>query len=320
MSPKLRKRRSSVEPTLRQRLFRCFLWVGLVGVIIFSVFGSLHIRKHVVGEPRYEYANWQIEFVALPTWVTPEIRNKLEGVDLSDEETNLTLFDRGVLDLVKARFEASPWVRSVEGIALSYPTATVAGVIGVDLRLRRPLALVKHEGLHYLVDRGGRRLGSPYREAPSAWFGVPTIVGARAVAPPAEGEEWEDPDVSHGLTVAAILRDDGILDEFADRPIEAVDVANLEGRLRPGDVEIALLWQEARLTWGRSPLSSAPTTVGVEQILHNLRRVLGQPHRFAGYREIHTHRRNLTGLRRAGARPQVDAQTAWPVPSSGPIN
>jgi hypothetical protein len=258
------------------------------------------VRDRVREDPRFCLGSWSIALGALPEWVTPEIRSELERIDLGGEEGSPSLFDGGALDRVKERLERSPWVREVSRIRLRYPTFEAAGVIDVELILRVPVALVEHGGLYYLADREGTRLGNPYREAPTVWFGVPAVVCIPAAGQlPDAGGRWTSRDVLQGLEVAKVLHESGIPREFPSRRIDSIDLSNLHGRKDPRKSEIVLWSGSLRLTWGRSPISSGARSVSVKDILANLRDVLASPDSWAHYVEIHLNRPqgNVTGVR-----------------------
>ena len=302
-----RKAKRDVEPAWRAPL----LWAARVALVIaigVAVWGSFRIRSHVRGDSRFAMAEWSIQFGKLPDWVTPEIRDDLEDVDLGALVGDGTLFDAGVLDVVREGIEVSPWVRKVDKIDLAYPTAKQRGALLLELTLARPVALVDTGGLFYLTDRDGRRLGEPYDTPPNDWFGVPTIVGLGIrAAVPEVGQPWESHVILNGVHVAVELYDRGIHEEFPTQPIEAIDVSNVDGRLTPHASEIVLIWRGRRLTWGRAPLNRMARTTSVDQVVENLRRVLERPTDFDAY-EIHLHRRRMTAIREASARrPAADA-------------
>ncbi len=289
--------------------------IGVTGLTIFGTWASVRVRDHVRQDPRYSITSWRLELVELPAWVTPEIKAELESLALVDpalgdpalgdslgedaEPGPLTLFDRGVLSGVRQQLERSPWVHRLVNIRLVYPTAGRRGSLQVELSLRRPMALVEYAGLYYLTDRRGRRLGAPYSYAPTEWFGIPRISGGDTSIEeiPQPGERWDSLPVQNGLWVASYLFDEEVLDAFAARPIEAIDVVNVGGCVRPRQSEIVLLWEGRRLTWGQAPLSDAPRTVSLETTLENLREVMRRPRAFEAYAEINLHREIMTGVR-----------------------
>ncbi len=303
---------------------RILLAVLAVASVIAAVWGSVEVRRHVGSQPRYSIEDWQVGLSELPDWVTPEIQSQVESTDLSG--VGLTLFNRGVLDVVRERFETNAWVERVESVDVVYPTAQKKGALLLEVELRRPAALVDVEGSFYLIDAEGRRVGDAYADAPTDWFGVPAITHASATAarvPPA-GEHWSDYDVLSGLAVAKILSEHGFLGRFLDHPIERIDVGNVDGRRDPSRSEVALYWQGCRVAWGRSPLSIAPRTIGDDRVLQHLRYIVARPERFGEYAEIHLHRLEMTGVRRQPRRTfdtsEDGGNTAAPVPSSGPLH
>ena len=224
-------------------------------------------------------------------------------MDLQLEGERLSLFDKGVLNKIKARMEATPWVEKVTRIHVGYPTLQEPGVLEMELQLRRPVALVEHGGLYYLADRTVRRLGSPYRTAPRDWFGVPAITGLQSPGVlPGPGERWPSRDVEQGVEVARILHENGIRREFPNQPVHTIDLSNLHGRLNPRDSEITLWVGRQRLAWGRSPLSAGARTATTKDIVQNLRTVLSHPETYEDWSLIHLYRKPdaMTGIRERG--------------------
>jgi hypothetical protein len=272
----------------------------LACALILGVIGSIAIRREVVGDGRFRLNTWHLELGDLPAWVTPDIRREIEGVQALPPERDWSLFRPGVLAEVRDEILRSPWIASVGRIDARYPTFDAPGVLGIQLLLRKPVALVEHAGLFYLADADGRRLGAPYQEPPCDWFGVPAIVGLAAPGDlPEPGEAWAARDVHQGLEVARVLIDNGILADYPQRPIQAIDLSNLHGRLSPRESEIVLRCGGQRLTWGRSRLSAGARTATVPQLIANLRHVLSHPDAYRDWSVIHLHRSgdSLTGIR-----------------------
>ncbi len=140
--------------------------------------------------------------------------------------------------------------------------------------------------------------GNAYDYAPTEWFGIPRISGGEAsiVHVPGPGERWDSIHVANGIWVANYLHNHKVIEEFADRPIEVIDVSNVGGRDRRTESEIVLIWAGRRLTWGRAPLSDVPRTVSLESVVQNLRRVLREPQVYGAYAEINIHREEMTGI------------------------
>ena len=278
-------------------------WAVRIGVLLFLcglVWTSAEVRNRVLRDHRFFLDTWRIDLTSLPGWVTPEIREEIDAITLTATAARLNVFDRGVLKQVKAVVESSPWVERVLDARLRYPHLENPGSLELTLLLRHPVALVEHEGLYYLVDAKGVRLGSPYRECPSEWFKVPAITGLRSPGPvPAEGERWASRDVAQGIEVARLLSESGVFRDFPERPVRAIDLSNLHGHLDVHESEVALWVGRQKIGFGRSPLSAGANTVPVPTLLANLRYVLAHEDEYGGYSKIDLHRRTdlITGVR-----------------------
>lgn len=293
-----KSRRSSRAPAASPGKWA--LRAGALLAAAVAAWGSFEVKRRVDADERFRLEAWRVETGDLPEWVTPEIQGQIEAAFRSGPEAGWNLLAPGVLRNVRAAFESSPWVEEVSGMRLEYPVRESPGVVAMNLRLRRPVALVEHGNHYYLADAEGRRLGEPYREPPGTWFGVPTVMGLAAPGPePVAGERWASRDVEQGIEVARVLFESGILREFPELPIHAIDLSNLHGRRDRRESEIVLWRGSQRLAWGRSPISAAPRTVSVPELVANLRFVLSHPETYGGYALIHLHRKqeDLTGVR-----------------------
>jgi hypothetical protein len=262
--------------------------------------GSYFVRDTVRRDPRLRFDNWRLTLDSPPAWVSPEIAAEIESIGLESPGAPQTVLDRGALDWIRSRVEASPWVRTVRDLEFRYPCREGPGELGADLALRRPVAALRHGAYFYLADSEARRLGSPYHEAPVAWFRIVELVGLEDPGElPLPGGRWANRDVWQGVEVARILRESGVLDEPSAVPITAVDLSNLHGRLSPSESEVSLVRGRQRLLWGRSPISTGARTATVAEILSRLRDVLSQPDLYDRYAVIHLHRGGgqITGVR-----------------------
>jgi hypothetical protein len=265
-----------------------------------ALLGSLEVRRRVHSDERNRLETWRIEIGELPGWVTADIRAEIESAPPRGPDETWNLLDRGVLRRVLAAFERSPWIRKAEAARIEFPTRGEPGSLSLALELRRPVALIEHARLYYLAGPEGHRLGQPYSEPPTAWFGIPAVVGVEAPGPvPEPGAAWASRDIQQGIEVARILFEWRVIRDFPDRPVHVIDLSNLHGRREPRESEIVLWCGSQRLAWGRSPISAGPRTVTVPEIVANLRHVLSHPETYGGYALIHLHRRreDLTGVR-----------------------
>jgi hypothetical protein len=257
------------------------------------------MRRQVIESERYYLGSWCLQIGDLPTWVTPEIRDEVLGFWDPLAAERLSVFQPGVLARVRAAVAASPWVRRVEGLEFAHPTRTQPGAVSMRLSLRTPAVLVKRGRDSYLTDAEGVRLGEPYDEAAAGWFRVPLIVGtAGTEPPPLPGEVWQARDVLEGVAVARVLHASGVLVQFPERPIESIDVSNIDGRRSAAASEILLSCGGQTLSWGRSPLSTRGRTLSVPKLIENLRTVLSDP-RYWTYDVVALHHEQLVAERRS---------------------
>jgi hypothetical protein len=275
---------------------------GLLALLLLSavVWGSLEVRRRVHGDERHRLETWRIEIGDLPGWVTPDIRAEIEAGPAAGPTESWNLLEPGVLRRVQEAFEMSPWIRRAVAGGIRFPTSAEPGSLSVSLELRRPVAIIEHGRLYYLACAEGKRLGEPYSEPPSSWFGVPVVLGSAPAGPvPEPGSTWASRDVQQGIEVARILFESRVIEDFPERPVHAIDLSNLHGRQNPRESEIVLWCGRQRLAWGRSPISAGPRTVPVPDVVANLRYVLSHPDVYGGYALIHLHRQreDLTGVR-----------------------
>lgn len=299
--PRKRRRRISGKTlSFSGKTLRLATGALFVLFAVLVIVGSVKVRQSLWSDERFHLANWQLDVGELPDWVTPDIRDELVGVRLCAGNERLSLFEAGVLDRVKTALEELSWTAVVKTLGIRYPSGEESGSVLLELQLRRPVAVVEHAGLYYLSDATGMRLGYPYASSPSEWFAVPEIVGLREMGDiPGEGERWISRDLKQGFEVARILMEQQIHVDFPRRPIQAIDLKNLHGRIAPLESEIVLWCGGQQLAWGRSPISAGARTVSVPQLIANLRYVLSYPETFGGLALIHLHRKpeRLTGRR-----------------------
>ncbi|HLU47432.1 MAG TPA: hypothetical protein VK116_05085 [Planctomycetota bacterium] len=273
------------SPETRALVARVSLSVIGVVALVLGVWGSLRIREAARSDDRFQIGGWELSVDSFPKWVTPEIQGELARLPL-ELEGRSSLFERGVLVDVREALSRSPWVERVEDVELSYPTTEAPGRIQARLVLREPVAMVAAGGDLYLADAEGRRLGAPYidsgswRESAARWFHVPIIRGSRDLREiPVEGDKFLARDVIEGIGVAREIHRAGIHVEYPHWPIEAIDVANIGGRVQPYSGDIVLICDGRQLVWGRSPLSRESRTLPVSEVIENLRYVLHNMHR-----------------------------------------
>ena len=269
-----------------------------VGGVVAVAWASVEVERYVRRDERLWVQNWNLTFAETPSWVTPEIRDELSSIQLADPEIELTVLDPGVVDRIVSRLESCAWVHGVDDIRLVYPTSKDPGTLEVSLWLREPVLLVQKNSLYYLTDAAARRLGAGYEDPPTEWFGVPLLIGLEGVGElPAEGAAWPSQDVRQGVEVARHLHESGVLRQFPEEKIDAIDLSNLHGVLQREESEISLWWGDRKLGWGRTEISAGEQTISTDEVIRNLRYVLSNADFYRGYGVIHLYRRVMTGVR-----------------------
>ncbi|HUU42962.1 MAG TPA: cell division protein FtsQ/DivIB, partial [Planctomycetota bacterium] len=165
---------------------------------------------------------------------------------LPDLPRRFSIMSPGVCERVARAFEKNPWVDEVISVRKVYPNR-----IHVTLRLRRPVAGVRHGGRTYLVDGDGRRLGAGKTAWPDGTEALPVIVST-AKTLPESGEVWPDDGVQAGAAVARTLLSNR--DEIRTR-FQQIDVRRVGSATYYKEGEILLVThQGTSVRWGRSPL------------------------------------------------------------------
>lgn len=245
-----------------------------------GTWGILEIKERMESCELFFLGEWELDFHDFPGWMTPEIIAEIRSIDFCGSGERISLFEKGALVRFRERLLAVEWIRSVGEIRLEYPTSTERGSIRAMIAYRRPAAIIHVGDAFYLAAGDGMRLGGTYCPEGGGrslrdWFNVPVITGVgHPAAVPERGRYWSDRGVLEGLEVARALDRAGIHETFRDRPIERIDVSNLDGRLRPGENEVELHSAGLILEWGRSPGSKNSRTLDVAGVLDNLRYVL----------------------------------------------
>ena len=153
----------------------------------------------------------------------------------------------------------------------------LCGGIELDLVLRSPVALIACGDQLAVADDAAVRLGRSVDADWSRRIRLPIVRGGETRGPrpiPQAGLAWEDSDVREGISVARVLLEGRIPDEFPSLPPITIDVSNVAERARPEESEISLIVGGLRLEWGRSPISRGARTMSAPEIIANLRTVL----------------------------------------------
>lgn len=298
---------------LWRRIRPVLLRIGLVVALAAATFGSLEVKRHVERDPRFQLRHWELRLGEFPTWVTPEVRDRVLGPAAAEESLpeappgdgpgtagtvagllgrdalEGTIFRAGLLADLRQRLERNPWIRSVHHLRLNYPGTTreggvVSGGLELELELRRPIAGIRFAGQYYLSDAEGVCPGRPFDEAAFQALQIPTILGGEDLlrqSPPRAGERWQRPEILEGIEVARVLFQERINERFPHNPVVAIDISNVGGRLRPRGSEIILhaYGVDVPLAWGRSPIARGARISPVSEVIAKLETVLAEPAR-----------------------------------------
>ena len=255
---------------------RAFLVAGVLRVCVFGFLAVvlylllLEMRTYVQNMEVFRLNTKNLRLVSFPDWADEEVtRAIVSPPGLPDE---FSLLDDGICTRLAGVFEQCPWVDRVYAVERHYPNA-----MNLKMTLRRPAAFVRYGDRLYLVDEKGVRLPSEFRSWPDQVYRLPYIKNARGAVPPV-GKSWQDEGVAAGSSVAGrILSFKETLKRAGqDFPvdIEAIDVANIGGKVNKTTSEIVLLTRKGtKIYWGRSPLKWTPGELQAALKLHNLAEV-----------------------------------------------
>jgi len=174
--------------------------------------------------------------------------------------------DKDLCKTIGEQMMRSGWVSSVDRVAKK-----TDGTILISCQYRRPVVMVQIDGMYVAADQKGHRLPGLYPDVNGAGWIRLVGVGSQE---PVVGKRFTADDALAGIELAALLAQQS----FAER-IDAVDVSNLEGRLRPGGYHIRVLTRgETVFNWG-SPIGEEFDENSVEQKLRLMHRqfVAGLP-------------------------------------------
>jgi len=228
-----------------QTVLRVLLAVVLV---VSGYLLAVQMKEYLMGLERFQVSPASINFLSLPSWVTPEIRAEIAQVPGLPER--FSILEPGLAGRVARAYRLNPWVSEVTLVERRFPNRLKVGLV-----LRRPVAVVRYRGSYFLADAKGVRLPLRFRSWPQPGYRLLIVIGATEPPPPS-GTAWQDEAVRAGCAVAELLRTRGL-----DRALQitAVDASNLEGRIRRDQPDIVLhTASRMRIFWGRSPLRWRP--------------------------------------------------------------
>ena len=109
--------------------------IFLLGLIAGATWGSLVVKEAVSSNPRFQLANWTLEFGEFPDWVTPEIATEIETIQMQalhgSDSTNQSVLSRGILAEIREELLQNSWIAAIPNIQLLYPGMGGGGVLCV---------------------------------------------------------------------------------------------------------------------------------------------------------------------------------------------
>ena len=202
------------------------------------------LRSYVANLDCYQVDASTLTPKVLPSWAGPAVRQDLSV--LPGIPRRFSIMSPAICECVAAAFARNPWVDQVLSVRKIYPHRIL-----VELKLRRPVAVVLMNQKYYLVDDAGRRLSRPIDKWPQAPGGLPVLFVSTELLPD-PGDQWHNRGVKAGAAVARTLIDnrDKLMTRFV-----AIDATNIDGRRSAVFPDILLITDKGTVVkWGRSPL------------------------------------------------------------------
>jgi len=243
-----------------------FFKVLIAGLVVAGGWMFLSMaRDKAVTLGDFQVSSSTLELVSKPDWVRGPIELQLKT--LPAPAASVSLLDSDATRRVASNIAANPWVKEVKSVVRDFPNRVRAQV-----RLRDPAAFVLYGGKFYLVDTDGVRLPGEYAKMSESGLDLLMIVYVRTL-PPAPGKIWDDPAVTEGAKVAAVLKQHQ--DVLKAARIDAIDTSNITGRRTPKESEITLLTADhTQIYWGRTGGRAGATELTPDKKIENLIAVL----------------------------------------------
>jgi hypothetical protein len=192
------------------------------------------------------------------TWLPIEVRDELLALAHAELERSPDPFSAQGLRGVGHALRRTGWFESIRAV-----TREAGGVVRVDAAWRDPAAVVRCEGIDYVVAKGGEVLPVAYQRGGS---GRMAILGA-SLTPPKSGGRivtggvWPGTDVRAGLELLRTISNKPWRDQ-----VVAVDVTEY---LSKRTLALVTRWN-GRIAWGGAPGESRPGEASTEAKLVRL--------------------------------------------------
>ncbi len=222
-------------------------------------------RDQAVKLDDFQISTGCIDLASKPSWVKGVVETQIKTVP--EGAGSVSLLDSSATTKIASTLAANPWVKEVKSVVRQFPNRVRA-----EVALRDPAAFVLRSGKFYVIASDGTRLPGEYSSITEPGLDLPMIVYVRSM-PPAAGKIWDDPAVTEGAKVAAVLRKHPDVAKAAR--IMAIDTSNIGGRRTPRESEITLLTHDrTQIFWGRGVDYPGGTELSPERKMAGLKAVL----------------------------------------------
>jgi hypothetical protein len=233
----------------------------------------MHWLPDLDGRSEFRVRSADIATNELPQSVPDDLVQQV--IDLAGLPEELSLLDDGVTAKVADAFQLHPWVAEVLAVTKSAPAR-----LTVDLRFRRPAAMVEVQQGVYPVDADGHLLPpADFSVADTKRFPLVRNVQTTPLGP--AGANWGDVNVSAAARLAEAL-----LPHWRELNLSAIHVPRQTTATVIGDdLQFELLTNSgSRILWGRMPGTDHPGELTAEQKISRLNKYLSD---FGGFDQPH---------------------------------
>ncbi|MEZ6110223.1 MAG: hypothetical protein R3C99_04295 [Pirellulaceae bacterium] len=231
--------------------------VLLLALVAGAYFGWLHWGAVVMSDERFRLSADAIEITPPPAWIRADVKAEVVRDGLLGQ---LSLADPEATVKIARAFEAHTWVEHVERVTKRAPAR-----VTVDLRYRRPIAMVEVPLGYWPVDASGVLL--PVREFSEAQtVDYLHILGANPEPAGPVGTPYGDRRVEQGAVIAVALER-----YWKDLSLHKIVAGERPSASRLDDPEFDLFTRRGvRLMWGRAPGHERPGEPSAAQKLAKL--------------------------------------------------
>ncbi len=268
---------SQTGPTnrLARILFRPWMLIGMAAAISLSVLRPMLVDSlpELRSRDEYRLRASDIQISEPPRWVPGDLVEQV--VVRSGLPKEMSLLDENLLAKIAEAFRLHPWVAEVVEVRKTRPAR-----LSVDLKYRRPVAMVEVQQGMYPIDAEGHLL-------PSADFSVadtkryPLVRNVQSVPQGPAGTNWGDVVVIGAARLAVTL-----LPHWKAFELVAIHVP----RQTTASTSLEVLQFEllthggSRISWGRAPGLDHPGELSTEQKIGRLQKYLAD---FSGFDQPH---------------------------------